>query len=414
MEHKIKKSLLILGWLIAVPAFMFSQVSFWGILTPSVAQAKTAAELQADIEKAQKALQTSQQNLSQIQSAVATTQQKINQSKTVIANTAQAISEKQQEVIDLNNKIELQKQLLTGFMQELYYSQSQTPMDVALSDGSFLDIFGNADHLQTMSDKIMQVVSDINDTQNQVEADKEGLAQTKAQHEQIVVQTANVQQGLLSDQADTQQDIESESQTIANLQQELMVMQGDVGQVTGKSYSIDQIWSAVKKASSNTGVPKGFLMGILGTESHFGSNIGGGTYKTDMNPNQRSTFVSLCSSLGYNPSKMPVSKRVCYNTGAADGCGGWGGAMGVEQFIPTTWMAYSDDVSRKTGNSPADPWNLDDGITAMAIKLSNTPGVTSGSTSALKQATCSYLGACNASYIASVMYWANNYQDVLN
>jgi peptidoglycan hydrolase CwlO-like protein len=414
MKNKTKKSLLIIGWLVAVPAFMFSQFSFWGISTPPIAQAKTAAQIQAALDKAIQQRAELEQNLGQIQTAVVTTQKKINQSKAVIQDTAQAITQKEQEVEDLNSKIELQKQLLTSFMQQVYYSQQQTPMDIVLSEGNFLDIFGNADHLETMSDKIRQVVSDINDTQDQVEADKEGLAQTKTQTEQIVAQTANVQQGLLSDQADTQQSIDDKNATIAKLQQELVQLQGDVGQMTGKSYSIDEIWSAVKKASKNTGVPKGFLMGILGTETHFGSNIGTGTYKTDMNPAQRSTFVSLCKSLGYDPSKMPVSRRICYNTKAADHCGGWGGAMGVEQFIPTTWMAYSDRVSNKTGNSPSDPWNLDDGITAMAIKLSNTPGVTSGSRSALKTATCSYLGTCSASYINSVMYWVDNYQDVLN
>jgi len=224
MKKKIKKLAFVLVWLVAVPVFMFSQVSFWGFLTPPVAQAKTAAQLEKDIEAAQKKLEQSQQNLGQIQSAVATTQQKINQSKTVIQNTTQAISQKEQEVIDLNNKIELQKQLLTSFLQEIYYSQNQSPMAVVLADGNFLDLFGNADHLETVNDKIGQVISDISDTQDQVNADKTGLLQTKQQTVQVLGATTSVQQGLLSDQADTQQDISDESATIAKLQQELVVL----------------------------------------------------------------------------------------------------------------------------------------------------------------------------------------------
>lgn len=432
MENNTKKTLLTLGLLLAIPVFAWQQIAFWGFgvkaadtaaQTPADLAAQQAAQdaikkkqnkIQDQIDQAEKDKAKLQQNLGQIQTAVSVTQVKINQSKNVIKQASQSISQKEKEIQDLNDRIDFQKQLLKAFLQQIYYTQNQPILNVVLVEGDFADFFADADKYMSLDDRIRETIIDIKNTQLQIEQDKALLNQTKDQSTQLLSAASNQQQNLLADQTDTQQSIDDKNATIAKLQQQLNELQGNLSAMLGKSYSIDQIWSAVKTASKLTGVPKGFLMGILGTETHFGSNIGTGTYKTDMNPNQRSTFESLCKSLGYDPNKMPVSKRVCYNKKAKDGCGGWGGAMGAEQFIPTTWMGYTDRVSSKTGHSPADPWNLVDGITAMAIKLSNTPGVTSGSSSALKTATCSYLGTCSASYMNSVMYWVNNYQDVLN
>ena len=56
---------------------------------------------------------------------------------------------------------------------------------------------------------------------------------------------------------------------------------------------------------------------------------------------------------------------------------------------------------------------LGDGVTAMALKLKKTPGVTAGKTSAYKSAACSYLGTCYAPYINGILYWADNYKELL-
>lgn len=48
---------------------------------------------------------------------------------------------------------------------------------------------------------------------------------------------------------------------------------------------------------------------------------------------------------------------------------GSGGAMGAAQFMPDTWYDYRDRIAKNTGNNPADPWSLVDGVMAMAIYL---------------------------------------------
>ena len=160
-------------------------------------------------------------------------------------------------------------------------------------------------------------------------------------------------------------------------------------------------------------------------ETNLGANVGGCTYAqvesgAEANykkgklskrawttfQNRREIFKDICESLDYNYKKQKVS---CNPSGYA----GTGGAMGVAQFMPDTWNGYKSQVASKTGHNPPDPWNLTDGVMAMALKLAKTPGVTSGSKSAMKSAACSYLGTCYAPYINGILYWADNYKSLL-
>jgi hypothetical protein len=89
--------------------------------------------------------------------------------------------------------------------------------------------------------------------------------------------------------------------------------------------------------------------------------------------------------------------------------------MGVAQFMSDTWAGYKSQITSLTGSNPPDPWDLTDGVVAMAIKLARG-GATSKS------------GECNAAklylsgttsktynwYCDKVSYWSKNYEDKLN
>jgi len=126
-------------------------------------------------------------------------------------------------------------------------------------------------------------------------------------------------------------------------------------------------------ASSKAGIRPAFLLGVLEAESRLGLNVGSGNWKKDMYQcyrklgylttaeKQKKAFLQICESLGINPDTQPVSAEPWY------GCGG---AMGVGQFMPATWLSYADRVADLTGNNPANPWNHKDAFMASAIKLS--------------------------------------------
>lgn len=65
-------------------------------------------------------------------------------------------------------------------------------------------------------------------------------------------------------------------------------------------------------------------------------------------------FYQITKKLGLNPDTTPISCPIndpC--KGLIAGQNSWGGAMGPAQFMPTTWLSYRNQVSKITGNNPA-------------------------------------------------------------
>jgi membrane-bound lytic murein transglycosylase B len=91
--------------------------------------------------------------------------------------------------------------------------------------------------------------------------------------------------------------------------------------------------------------------------------------------------------------------------------------MGVGQFMPDTWLEYKDRVAGIVGKENPDPWNLTDGIVAMAIKLSDVPGVTRHNRYAEKNAAKIYLSGGTSRrynwYANKIQYWARNYHRLM-
>lgn len=436
MDTIKKKVVLIIAWALVVPAFAVSQISFWRDATKVVRaqEAVTAdtsdikdsiSDLEKKLRKEQKEQEELQKNLGQIKSAVSSTQSAINKTQSAIKETESNISRKEAEINNLNDQIELQKSMLRGFLQQIYYVRSQPVLNVVLTENSLNDIFSDADHLMTLEDKIISVSQDIADSKAQVEQDKIQLAETKKKHEEVLDEKVDQKKELVADQIDVQKDVESQQQIIDKLNKQLSELQSDLASLTGKSYSAKDIKEAVEFASDETGVPKGFLVGVLKMETNLGANVGGCTYgevekgaeasykkkklgKTAWATFQRrrDIFQEICEELDIDYKKQKVS---CNPSGYT----GTGGAMGVAQFMPDTWMGYKSSVASITGNNPPSPWSLGDGVTAMALKLKKTPGVTAGKKSAMKSAACSYLGTCYAPYINGILYWADHYKELL-
>lgn len=349
-----------------------------------------------------------------ISSSLSSTQKTIAETQNKIAQAKLDIERKQAELDLLEEKEAEQKVILQGLIREMYAASQSPSVTTLLDTEDFNHLLQDPNNFLSLQQRMETVLSDVQSSQVQIADQKAAVEDAKQAHQTLLDAKVQQKNALVADQQDTQSSIDDQQKVIARLKKEIGQLQDDLSSLLGQSYSAKNIQDAVEFASKMTDVPKGFLFGMLKTESNLGANVGTGSYKTDMNPDQRDTFKSLCKDLGLNPDKQPVSKRVCYNKKAKDGCGGWGGAMGAAQFIPTTWNAYASSVSSLTGNRTPNPWNLIDGVTAMAIKLSKTPGVTKGSRNALKQATCSYLGTCSASYQASVLYWADNYKQLFN
>lgn len=190
----------------------------------------------------------------------------------------------------------------------------------------------------------------------------------------------------------------------------------------------EDIERAVEFASAATGVRKDFLMGMLVVESNLGKNTGKCTYgeieKEALQDHldgrlsnkswhtfleRRKLLKGIAEDLGYNYEQLKVSCNPPY--------AGTGGAMGIGQFMPDTWLEYKERTAQVVQKKHPDHWNVTDGVVAMALKLADVPGVKEHQRSAERNAAKVYLSG-NISgkydwYANRIMYWSVHYRNLL-
>ena len=363
--------------------------------------AEDTAEIKDDIDRIEEKLKKEQKeydalasDLSQVRSSLNATQVAISRVQNLLKQTDQTIEQKEKEILGLEQQQELNRKVLTNLIQELYYTNSTPLVEVVLAESDMNELFQTSDSLFSTQEKVQNLIGDINDVKDKVAEEKDSLKETREDHETLLSIQNKQKQGLVFEQNEVAEQLDDQQAVVDKLEKELSELQGDLSKILGKSYNAGDIKEAVAFASKKTGVPKGFLFGVLKMETNLGANVGGCTYaqvedgaeKNYKNKKlskrswqtflaRRDTFKKITKELDIDYRKQKVS---CNPSGYT----GTGGAMGVAQFMPDTWMGYKSQVASVTGHNPPSPWNLTDGVMAMALKLSRDPGVTAGKESA--------------------------------
>jgi len=380
---------------------------------------KEVKETKEDIEKTEKKIKKEEkrkseleQNLSQIQNFIYYTQKEVKKTEELISETEKTISRKEGELDFLDKRSKVQKKLLGQLIREAYYGRKKPLVGIFLSGKKFSQTLGNIDHLDNLQEKIVSLIGDVKKSAEKISSEKEELEKIKSGHQRLLNIKSDQQKALIEDKIQTQSHINKKAATIQQLQSKISKLKSSLSKLLGKSYNAKDIKDAAKFASRATGVRKNFLMGMLVVESDLGRYTGGCKYKASrMSSYRKKIFKDICEELDYNYKKMKVSCPPSKYSGT-------GGAMGVAQFMPDTWNAYKSSIAAVTGHNPPDPWNLTDGVTAMALKLAKVPGVTKHKKSAEKDAAKLYLSGTTSSkynwYGERVLYWADNYEKLLD
>lgn len=384
-------------------------------------------EIKDDLEEVEEKIEKQEAKKTTILEELKITESNINRISQELEKTGQTLSQYEKEIKLADQRIaEIEKRILQKrkdlgdylrVFQQVAKERDLVLMNAQENIGGYLRLLEDYEKIQ---EKIKIQLSDIDQEKKEQEQEREIVSQ-KREEQQKVYWIQNDQKSDLEFEEkrkqiylnNTQKDLNVLTTERAELRKQLNALQS-----LGQSISLEKAIEVAKKVSKKTKVRTAFLLGVLRVESNMGQNVGGGTYKTDMNPDLHDTFKKICKELGLDPKKMPVSRRVCYNKNAKDGCGGWGGAMGPAQFMPSTWMAYKDRVAKVTGNNPPNPWDLEDALTAMGLKLAAVPGVTSGKRSAEKQAASMYLAGGNWQsytwYGDRVLYYADGFEKYMD
>ena len=367
-------SLLMGGMFLALVFVMPGQHAF-------VLAQESADEIESDISKLEKKLKKEtqeldalKQDLNQIDSSLTSTQQLIQRTLNLLNQTEQTIGQKEREIANLEQQLVLERHVLSGLIQEMYFNGSIPLPEVILSSNDFLGLFQENDSLFSTQEKMQGVIQDISEMRTKITDEKISLEDVKKDHETLLQIKSRQKQVLVAEKIETEDDLEDQQATIAELQSKLQELKGDLNKLLGKSYDAKNIKDAIQFAASKTGIREGFLFGMLSVESRLGASVGGCDYKqSKMSAYRLGIFKEIANELDYDYKKLKVScPPKSYK--------GTGGAMGAAQFMADTWKGYKSTIASRTGHNPPDPWNLTDGVVAMASKLANDGGAKGGNT----------------------------------
>jgi len=325
--------------------------------------------------------------------------------KTSLALTEinESVNAKQQEISVKEFEITERKKILMEYVRKLNLMDKKTFLEILMEKPRISEYFREMESIVAFESRIKEMLNILSEKKVGLVEEREALKDEQDEQTSLYAMQEDQRIALernRGDRADLLAETESEQykldnaiskqQDVANrLTAELTSMQS-----LGEKIDFSQALGDAQVVSRLTGVRTAFLLGVLRVESNMGNNVGGGRYRTDMNPAQWDRFKSICDSLGYDPDTKPVSRKPCYRDSSGN-CGGWGGAMGPAQFMPSTWMGYKDQVAQVNGHNPPDPWNLQDALTAMGLKLAKVPGVTSHDRKAEHKASSIYLAGGN-------------------
>lgn len=332
----------------------------------------------------------------------------------------------------LTSKLTSEQQSVAQIIRDTRQIDDYSLAEVVLSSQDISGFFGDLDSFATLNTALKsssdQLSKDRAATQNEKDAlvtqqtqvdqlkqlqvsEQAKLKQQEAQKQVLLAQTKQ-KETVVQTIYDTQQ------KTAAQIRAELFGLAGGSGQIplpTAIAYA--------KTSGAATGVRPAFILAILSQESDLGKNVGqcyvnnlstgagvgkntGTPFSNVMKaPRDTVPFQAITEALGRDWSTTQVS---CPQGG------GYGGAMGPTQFIPSTWMTLQGALKDKLGVAATDPWNPLHAIIATGIYLSELGGTGGGYSSEHTAAAKYYAGGAWASagqpYANSVMSKAAQFQ----
>lgn len=387
---------------------------------------KRIQELEVEIQANEKQVQSKQKEARSLQrdidvlaGEIKDVGLKIKQTDLLIKKTSQSISHKGQEIQLLENKILDTRDIIAEHLRTLNYYDDQSLLEIFLRQKRLSEVFDTAAGLEAIQNRLhdnlgkLRASKEVTHKQKQElegQYDEQNDLQRLQYNQKTTVQSKkNTKNTLLKktkkEEAVYNKEIREDKNEIANIRAKIRLLQSG-----GRELSFEEAVDLAEYASSLTGVRTAFILSILWQESEFGSNLGSCNYKTALRnrssswiTNQTNAFLQITEELGKDPEKTLVSCPIKSNGKYV----GSGGAMGPAQFMPSTWLAYRNDVKELIGHMP-DPWAIEDAIVSMAHYLKINGGKNDE-----RRAAGAYFGKCKFSwvdYCNSVIKRANAYQ----
>lgn len=379
-------------------------------------EAKKLEELNRQLTEQKQKTGALQSNVNGLISKINATQTKIKGQITAIGNLSLQIGQKSKAISDLEQELQREHASLEQLLKRTNEIDEKGSTYVLLSSESVSDFYQDLDSFLSIKRSLYASVNKVKQIKDQTEDQKEQLqdkqeqakdAKAALEHEKKQVEVTkqeaqkllNVSQG---EQSKIQAITDEQRKKVAAIESKLFSFAGGAT----KAIPFKDAYTYALEASKATGVRPAFVLAVLKQETNLGANVGTCNRAGDppskswvnvMHPTRdQPAFKRITAALGLNIDTTPVS---CPIAG-----GGWGGAMGPAQFIPSTWEAVQSKVAANLGKSSANPWIARDAIMASATYLKDRGGV--GGEANERNAACRYYSgrACDGKKPANSFY----------
>lgn len=382
------------------------------------AEERAIAEQIKLLQQKQRETATVAGELNLLKQQIARAQASIKAKQLAISRLDGDITVRQSRIADLEGRIEDEQTSLAELLRQTRDTDTVSLVEVMLDNRQLSEVFGNVDSFELVQKALHRSFAELRtaqavaaaerevledrknqelDAQKTIEAERKEIAKREAAKQNLLSITKNQEQAY-------QKVLEERRRRAAQIRAALFALRDTAAIPFGEALGY------ALAAQKQTGIRPAFLLAILTQESNLGENVGTCNRPGDppskkwraimpgpgdqSSRDDESAFLRLTRELGLDPEVMPLS---------CPWRGGWGGAMGPSQFIPTTWEMYQAKVGRLLGKSVPNPWEPSDAFMASAVYLSEL-GATRATYSSEREAALRYYAGGNWAKPANAFY----------
>lgn len=384
------------------------------------------AKLQAQLNDQKNKTGVLQKDVNNLLNQIKNTQAKITTQINTISKLSQEIGKKEEAISTLEQELLREKASLEQLIKRTNELDQKGAAYVLFSSDSISEFYRDLDDFLSIKASLYDSLVQVKNIKNLTEKERQQLRekQSQAQNAKSALES---ERSKLSDSQKEAQKLLDTSKTeeqkkaalVAEQQKKVKEIESRLFTFAGgatKAIPFKEAYQYALEAQKVTGVSAAFVLATLTQESNLGANVGTcnragdppeKSYKVQMpGPadkaagrsarDDQTLFEQITRALGMDPNTTPVSCRIA-------SVGGWGGAMGPAQFIPTTWVAYAPRVAAALGKSTANPWIARDAIMASSMLHRDN-----GAAVNEREAACKYYSGRGCATSAAIASYGNS------
>ncbi len=339
----------------------------------------------------------------------------------VIAQLKVHIAEKVSTINSLSKKIEREHESLAQLLRNTNELDEENIVHLILSDNTLSSFYGDFESYASIKQAVKKSTDAIRGIKNETEVAKTDLEEKQDRETDAKVELENAQKKITQSETEKKQLLSISKQTEIAYKKLAAEKKARADKIRSALFPLRDsqaipfgtAFAYAEQATKITGVRPAFVLAILQQESNMGANVGscvitdlstgatkgvnsGTIFPNGIHPTRDLPFLrSIVEGLGRNPLTTRVS---CPIAG-----GGYGGAMGPTQFIPSTWNIIKTRVATALGKTMPDPWNPEDAIMASSVLLMDN-GAGKGGFTAERTAALKYYAGGNWNKSANAFY----------